>query len=91
MKVTLTAAAVGFVLLSLGAWFVTSGASTGDIPPGVDPAFWHPLTDRLGLALRHERNIAGRMEFAGTFMVKSENAWHPVTVDVPGPRVRPLQ
>ena len=90
MKVTLIAAVVGVVLIALGAWFVTSGASAGDMPPGVDPAFWHPLTDRLGLALRHERGMAGRMELTGTFMVKSDHAWHPVHVEGP-PRARPLQ
>lgn len=91
MKVILTAVVVGVVLLSLGAWFVTSGASAGGIPPGVDPALWHPITDRLGLALRQERSMGRQMEFVGTLMLKSENAWQPVHLEAPGPRVRPVQ
>jgi hypothetical protein len=91
MKATLTAAAVGLVMLSLLAWLVTGGASAADLPSGVDPALWHPLTDRLGLALKPEPGLAGRMEFVGTLMVKIGEAWHPVHLEALEPRVRPVQ
>ena len=84
MKATLTATAVGLVMLSLLAWVVTGGASAADLPSGVDPALWHPLTDRLGLALRREPGLARQVEFVGTLMVKIGEAWHPRSPRDPG-------
>jgi hypothetical protein len=91
MKATLTAAAVGLVMLSLAAWFVARVASAADVPAGVDPARWHPITDRLGLALTHERGMTGQTELVGTLMLKIGAAWHPVYLEPPGPRLRPVQ
>ena len=91
MKATLTAAAVGLVMLALLAWVVTDGASAADLSSGVDPALWHPLTDRLGLALKPEPSLARRMEFVGTLIVKIGEAWHPVHLEALEPHVRPVQ
>ncbi|MDQ3831719.1 MAG: hypothetical protein M3361_20975 [Candidatus Tectomicrobia bacterium] len=91
MKPTLTVAAVSLVLLALVAWFVAGRASAADVPAGVDTALWHPLTDRLGLALTSERGMTGQTEFVGTLMVKVGGAWHPVHLEAPGARVRPVQ
>jgi hypothetical protein len=79
------------MLLSLVAWFIASGASAPDVPAGVDPARWHPITDRVGLALTQERGLTGQTEFVGTLMLKIGEAWHPVYLELPGPRLRPVQ
>ena len=43
------------------------------------------------LAVRIEPGLAGRMEYIGTLMVKEGEAWRPVYLEGPGPRLRPLQ
>jgi hypothetical protein len=91
MKTTLTATAVGLVMLFLVAWFIAMGASAADVPSGVDAALWHPITDRIGLALTQGRGMTGQTEFVGTLMLKIGEAWHPVYLKPPGPRMRPVQ
>lgn len=65
--------------------------SANEGPPGVDSKLWYPMTERLGLAVRIEPGLAGRMEYIGTLMVKEGEAWRPVYLEGPSPRLRPLQ
>ena len=57
-------------------------------PPGVDSQLWHPMTERLGLAVRIEPGFAGRREYIGTMMLKESEHWRPVYLEGLGPQLR---
>jgi hypothetical protein len=73
------------------AGIASSHLSANEGPPDVDPKFWYPMTERLGLAVRIEPGLAGRMEYIGTVMVKEDERWRPVYLEGPSPRVQPVQ
>src|SRR5262245_30317080 len=85
---------VGLLLVMIGLLLggaAGGGSPSSDVPPGIDPSEWHPLTDRLGLAVRHERGVAGQPEAVGTLMLKEGNNWIPVHLEPPSPRLKPAQ
>jgi hypothetical protein len=85
---------VGLVLVMIGLLLGVAaggGSASSDVPSGIDPSMWHPLTDRLGLAVRKEPGVAGRPEFVGTLMLKEGNSWLPVHLEPPSPRLKPAQ
>jgi hypothetical protein len=57
-------------------------------PPGVAPEMWHPLSDRLGIALHVERAPGNRGSgegdaITGTLMVRENGSWRPVRLSGP--------
>jgi len=84
----------GFLLIMIGLLLggaAGSGSASSDVPPGIDPSRRHPLTDRLGLAVRQERGVSGQPEVVGTLMLKEGNNWIPVHLEPPAPRLKPAQ
>lgn len=72
------------VVLVAGVGLVASRASTlPAAPPGIDPAMWHPISDRLGIEIR-DASVAGRTELYGTFMIRDGATWRRLNVS-PGP------
>jgi hypothetical protein len=85
---------VGLLLVMMGLLLggpAGGGSASSDVPPGIDPSRWHPLTDRLGLAVRQERGVSGQPEVVGTLMLKEGNSWIPVHFEPPSPRLKPAQ
>jgi hypothetical protein len=85
---------VGLLLVMIGLLLggaAGGGSASSDVPPGIDPSGWHPLTDRLGLAVRQERGVAGQPEVVGTLMLKEGNHWITVHLEPPSPRLKPAQ
>ena len=91
MKRKLLISALIVAVSGVFAGIATSHLSANEGPPGVDSRLWYPVTERLGLAVRIEPGLAGRTEYVGTLMVKDGEAWRPVHLEGPGPRLRPLQ
>jgi hypothetical protein len=85
---------VGLLLVMIGLLLggaAGGGLASSDVPPGIDPSRWHPLTDRLGLAVRQERGVVGQPEAIGTLMLKEGNNWITVHLEPPSPRLKPAQ
>jgi hypothetical protein len=85
---------ISILIVAVSGLFIGMAAShlsANQGPPGVDPKLWYPMTERLGLAVRVEPGLAGRMEYIGTVMVKEGEHWRPVYLEGPGLRVRPVQ
>jgi hypothetical protein len=85
---------VGLLLVMIGLWLggaAGGGSASSDVPPGIDPSRWHPLTDRLGLAVRQERGGTAQPEVVGTLMLKEGNNWITVHLEPPSPRMIPAQ
>lgn len=66
---------------------VTSGIilsaqkDTGNMPPGVSPAKWIPLTETSGILLREPVFGRDKPLDHGTLMVKVHDAWREVYLD----------
>jgi hypothetical protein len=88
MKRMLLASLLIVVVISLLVERAASRLADDEGPPGVDSQFWHPMTERLGLAVRIEPGFAGRREYIGTVMLKESEHWQPVYLEGPGPRLR---
>ena len=58
----------------------SSGSVFSAPPAGVTADEWHPISETLGLAVRHERNVHGQRELVGTLMIKEGNGWQSVNV-----------
>lgn len=85
---------VGLLLVMIGLLLggaAGGGSASSDAPPGIDPSRWHPLTDRLGLAVWQERGVAGQPEVIGTLLLKEGNSGIPVHLEPPSPRLKPAQ
>ncbi|MGH9443865.1 MAG: hypothetical protein ACRD16_16490 [Thermoanaerobaculia bacterium] len=84
MKRTHILLAVFFVaILTTAAVMRSRALSLPQVPPGVQPEMWHPISGRLGIAIRGE-NFGARSELFGTFMVREGTEWRRVILS-PGP------
>jgi hypothetical protein len=84
--------AVLFTALLTTAALVTSrAASLPGVPLGVAPEMWHPISDRLGIAIRDEKDLTGRSELYGTFMVRDGAEWRGVYLAAGPPGVVPAR
>lgn len=48
-------------------------------PPGVNPQMWHPLSERLGIALRVEKGFGNAGSVLGTLWYRDGDRWRPVS------------
>jgi hypothetical protein len=70
------------VVLTVTAGFVVSAQMrTGNIPPGVSPAKWIPLTETSGIVLKEPLLDRQKILNHGTLMVKVQDGWREVYLD----------
>jgi hypothetical protein len=59
---------------------VRASRASGGIPTGVSPEMWHPLSDRIGIAIRAERGLGRDQQIVGTLMVREGDRWRPISL-----------
>ncbi len=81
----------GIVLvLALTAGFILSAQSrSGNVPRGIPPALWIPLTETSGILLR-EPLLDRQRIVGGTLMIKVQDGWREVYLDNAPPGIVPL-
>jgi hypothetical protein len=83
-------AMVASTLLLIGAIAVAGPSPEQNIPPGVSPEMWHPLSANLGIAIQVQRPPTRPGTFgtpdsiSGALMVRQGDKWRVVNLS-PGP------
>jgi len=70
------------ILLAVTSGFILSAQkNSGNIPPGVSPAKWIPLTETAGIVMREPVFDRDRILNHGILMVKVHDAWREAYLD----------
>ena len=71
------------VLLAVTSGFILSAQkNSANMPPGISPTKWIPLTETSGIVLREPLFDRDRVLSHGTLMVKVHDAWREVYLEI---------
>ena len=79
------------ILVVTSGFILSAQKNSGNIPPGVSPAKWIPLTETSGIVLKEPLFDRERIVNHGKLMVKVHDTWREVYLDASASEFMPVK